>query len=148
MSIKIVSFLLSSILTTGILVGCGAKGMNDGTYTAEDLNYDDHGWKAAVTITVSSGRISDATFDYTAEDGTTKSGNAAYAEKMGTYAGITPDEYIQQYTKSLVETQDPEKIDVITGATTSQKDFKTLATAAMEAAKAGNTNTAKIELSK
>lgn len=148
MNIKIVSVLLSSILTTGMLVGCGAKGMKDGTYTAEDLNYDDHDWKASVTITVSSGRISDAKFDYTAEDGTTKSGNATYAEKMAPYAGITPDEYIKQYTKSLVDTQDPEKIDVITGATTSQNDFKTLATAAMEAAKTGNTNTVKIELSK
>lgn len=148
MNIKIVSVLISSILTTGILVGCGAKGMKDGTYTAEDLNYDDHGWKASVTISVSNGKISDAKFDYTAEDGTTKSGNTAYAEKMATYAGITPDEYIKQYTKALVETQDPEKIDVITGATTSQNDFKTLATVAMDAAKAGNTNTAKIELSK
>lgn len=148
MNKKIVSLLLSSILTAGILVGCGAKEMKDGSYTAEDLNYDDHGWKASVTITVSSGRISDAKFDYIAEDGTTKSGNAAYAEKMAAAVGITPDEYLSQYAKSLVEKQDHTKIDVISGATTSKNDFIALAKNAMAAAKTGNTNTTQVKLSK
>lgn len=143
----IISLFFVSILTT-FMAGCGNKALQDGTYTAEDLKYDAHGWKASVTLTVSSGRISDAKFEYTAEDGTTKGGNTAYGEKMAAAIGITPDEYIAQYTQKLIETQDPTKIDTISGATTSHKDFKTLATAAIEAAKSGNTTTTEVELSK
>lgn len=143
----IISLFFVSILTT-FMVGCGNKALQDGTYTAEDLKYDAHGWKASVTLTVSSGRISDAKFEYTAEDGTTKSGNAAYGEKMAAAVGITPDEYMAGYAQKLVDTQDPTKVDTISGATTSHKDFKTLATAAIEASKAGNTTTSQIELMK
>lgn len=143
----IITLFFVSILTT-FMVGCGNKALQDGTYTAEDLKYDAHGWKASVTITVSSGRISDANFEYTAEDGTTKGGNTAYGEKMASSVGITPDEYIAQYTQKLVDTQDPDKIDAISGATTSHKDFKTLATAAIDAAKSGNTTTTEVELFK
>ncbi|MDU4890273.1 MAG: FMN-binding protein [Clostridium sp.] len=143
----IITLFFVSILTT-FMVGCGNKALQDGTYTAEDLKYDAHGWKASVTITVSSGRISDAKFEYTAEDGTTKGGNTAYGEKMASAVGITPDEYIAQYTQKLVDTQDPDKIDAISGATTSHKDFKTLATAAIDAAKSGNTTTTEVELFK
>ena len=143
----IISLFFVSILTT-FMVGCGNKALQDGTYTSEDLNYDAHGWKASVTLTVSSGRISDAKFEYTAEDGTTKGGNTAYGEKMAAAVGITPDEYIAGYTQKLVDTQDPTKIDAISGATTSHKDFKTLATTAIEAAKSGNTTTTQFELTK
>ena len=145
---RIISMLFIPMLISTLLVGCGNKTMQDGTYTATDLNYDAHGWKASLTITVSGGIISDAKFEYTAEDGTTKSENSAYAERMAASAGITPDEYIAQYTKQLVDTQDAEKVDVVTGATTSHLDFKTLANAAINAAKAGNTNTAEVELNK
>ncbi len=148
MNKRITFLLVSTILTTGMLVGCGSKGMKNGTYTAEDKNFDDHGWKASVTITVSGGKVSDTKFDYVAEDGTTKRGNVAYGEKMSQTAGITPDEYLPQYEQALVTTQDPSKVEVVTGATTSQKDFKALAKAAMDAAKIGNTNTTQIELSK
>lgn len=143
----IITLFFVSILTT-FMVGCGNKALQDGTYTAEDLKYDAHGWKASVTITVSSGRISDAKFEYTAEDGTTKGGNTAYGEKMASAVGITPDEYIAQYTQKLVDTQDPDKIDAISGATTSHKDFKTLATAAIDATKSRNTTTTEVELFK
>lgn len=148
MNKKITALFVSIILTVGMLVGCGSKGMKDGTYTAEDKNFDDHGWKAYVTIIVSGGKVSDTKFDYTSEDGTTKSKNVVYGEKMSQIAGITPDEYLPQYENALVTTQDPTKIEVVTGATTSHKDFKTLAKIAMDAAKVGNTNTAQVELSK
>lgn len=67
---------------------------------------------------------------------------------MASAVGITPDEYIAQYTQKLVDTQDPDKIDAISGATTSHKDFKTLATAAIDAAKSRNTTTTEVELFK
>lgn len=145
---QIISLLFVSILTSTMMVGCGSKAMQDGTYTAQDTKYDVHGWKASVTITVSSGRISSAKFEYTAEDGTTKGGNTAYGEKMAAATGITPDEYMAQYTKQLIDTQDAENIDVVTGATTSHKDFKTLAAAAINAANTGNTSTTEVELYK
>lgn len=148
MNKKIIALVLSTLLTGGMLVGCGAKEMKDGTYTAEDKNFDDHGWKAYVTITVSSGKILTTKFDYITKDETTKSGNSAYGEKMSQSVAITPDEFLPQYENALVTTQNPSKVEVITGATTSHKDFKTLAKSAMDAAKVGNTKTVQIELKK
>lgn len=148
MTKKLITLFIFSVLTSLILVGCGASEMKDGTYTAEDLNYDDHGWKASVTINVSNGKISNVNFDYTKEDGSTKSNNPEYGQRMLKEVGITPDEYLKEYENSLIQTQNPEKVEAVSGATVSLGDFKSLAKAAMDAALSGNTNTVTIELIK
>lgn len=144
----IFSLLFISLLTNSLFIGCAKKTLQDGIYTAEDVTYDAHGWKAYVTITISNGKIIDTKFEYLSEEGTSKSENTSYAEKMATETGITPNEYMTKYSKQLIDKQNLEEIEVISGATTSQKDFKALATAAIEAAKSGNTDTIQVELYK
>jgi len=56
MNKKVIALFGSVILTAGMLVGCGSKGMKDGSYNAEFDTFDDHGWKGQVTITVADGK--------------------------------------------------------------------------------------------
>lgn len=137
---KLLALVFCVISTTLLLVGCGAKSMKDGTYTSEFEKYDVHGWKGYVSITVSSGKITDATFDYINEAGEKKSELPDYQSKMSTEVGITATEFCSAYAKDIIEKQS-EKVDVVTGATYSQGDVKKLAAAAIENAINGNKET-------
>lgn len=148
MNKKFIALLSSVVLTAGMLVGCGSKGMKDGTYKSEFDSFDNHGWKGQVEITVADGKITDSKFDYVNEAGDLKSKDAEYQEKMKKVSGIGPVEFSAQYAKALVEKQDPEAVDVITGATTSGDDFKALAKAAIQYANSGKTETALVKPAK
>lgn len=148
MNKKIIALVSSVILAAGMLVGCGSKGMQDGTYNAEYDTFDDHGWKGQVSITVADGKITDSTFDYINETGDLKSKNAEYQESMKKVSGIGPVEFTVQYADALVEKQDPESVDVITGATYALNDLKVLADAAIQYANDGNTETAVVKAAK
>ncbi|MDU1414323.1 MAG: FMN-binding protein [Clostridium sp.] len=143
MNKKILALLSSVVLTAGVLVGCGnsSKGMQDGTYNAEFDKFDDHGWKGQVSITVASGKISEAKFDYVNEAGKLKSEDADYQATMTSVSGVGPVEFTKKYSDAIVEKQSAE-IDVVTGATTSHNDCKTLVQAAIDNANAGKSETA------
>ncbi|WP_346895714.1 FMN-binding protein [Clostridium sp. UBA7503] len=148
MNKKVLALLSSVVLTAGMLVGCGSKGMKDGSYKSEFDAFDDHGWKGQVEITVADGKITDAKFDYVNESGDLKSKDAEYQEKMTQVSGIGPVEFSAQYAEALVEKQDPATVDAITGATTSGDDFKLLADAAVQYANDGKTETAVVKAKK
>ncbi len=146
MTKKVISLICSVVLIAGILVGCNSKGMKDGTYNAEYDNFDVYGWKGQVSITVSKGKISSATFDYINEAGVRKSEDTEYENKMKNVSGIGPAEYSVQYANALVDKQVPEDIDVITGASYAINDLQALATKAIEHANEGNTETAIVKI--
>lgn len=148
MNKKVIALLSSVILTAGMLVGCGSKGMKDGTYKSEFDSFDNHGWKGQVEITVANGKITDTKFDYVNEAGDLKSKDADYQVTMTNASGIGPVEFSTQYAKALVEKQDSEAVDTITGATTSGDDFKTLSKAAIQYANSGKTETAVVKAAK
>jgi major membrane immunogen (membrane-anchored lipoprotein) len=120
----------------------------DGTYKAEYDNFDSHGWKSTVSLTISGDKITDVVFDYVNKDGGLKSKDAAYEDQMKKVNKIGPAEYTVQLADALKSSQDITKVDSLTGATTSSNNFKTLATAALEKAKAGDTTTAVLPLPK
>jgi major membrane immunogen (membrane-anchored lipoprotein) len=148
MNKKVIALLSTVVLTAGMLVGCGSKGMKDGSYKSEFDAFDDHGWKGQVEITVAGGKITDSKFDYVNESGDLKSKDTGYQENMKKVSGIGPVEFSAQYAEALVEKQDPATVDVITGATTSGDDFKTLADAAIQYANGGKSETAVVKAAK
>lgn len=148
MNKKVIALLSSVVLTAGMLVGCGSKGMKDGTYKSEFDAFDDHGWKGQVEITVADGKITDTKFDYVNEAGDLKSKDADYQANMSKVSGIGPAEFTVQYAEALVEKQDPASVDAVTGATSSGSDFKTLADAAIQYANDGKTETAVVKAAK
>lgn len=116
-----------------------AAELKDGTYKAE-TGFDDRGWKAVHTITVSGGKVTESTFDYENKDGALKSEDEEYNKNMESKSGISSKDATDQMDKAFVEAQSAD-IEVVTGATHSTENFKATAAALLEAAAEGNTET-------
>ena len=116
-----------------------AAELQDGTYTLVEKNFDTRGWKTEFSITVVDGKITESTFD------NVNSEDAEYQANMAEKVGVGPADYFPQLNNQLIETQDPEAVEVVTGATSSTDTFKKYAPMLIEAAEAGDTTTIEID---
>ena len=96
--------------------------LEDGTYTGES-EVDQRGWKGVVEITVADGRITEVNFDELNEEGNRKSEQEEYNQNWEAQAGISAQEAYPGYANALIETQDIDEVDVITGATSTFGKF-------------------------
>ena len=122
-----------------------ASDLHTGYYSAETASFDTHGWKEYITIYVSDNTI--VTVEYNARNasGFIKSWDLDYMRTMMAKAGTYPNEYTRAYSVSLLNWQDPENIDAMTGATHSYHTFQLLAEAAIGQSKAGDKQMALVE---
>lgn len=109
----------------------GDETYEDGTYNAEGET-DERGWKATIEVTVENGKITEAKFDEVKEDGTLKSQDEAYIERWSSATGAKAPEVYAQLEEDLIEKQNPEDVETITGATQATEKFKTLAAEALK----------------
>lgn len=114
----------------------------DGVYKATYDYIDSHGWKPQLTVTVKGGKITIAKFDYVNPQGKLKTRDIKYNAAMKKVKGTYPALYSPVLGQELVKNQSVDKVDVVTGATSSSNNFKALATAALENAKKGDKTTA------
>ena len=127
------------------LTGCGSeKGMKNGYYTAEMKEYD-YGWKEYVCIFVKNDTIVSVEFNAKDPSGFIKAWDNAYMENMKPVSGTYPNEYTRLYGSRLLESQDIEEVDVVSGATSSGGNFYKLVNAAVEQAREGNSEVAVVE---
>jgi major membrane immunogen (membrane-anchored lipoprotein) len=127
------------------LTGCGSeKGMKNGYYTAEMKEYD-YGWKEYVCIFVKNDTIVSIEFNAKDASGFIKAWDNAYMENMKPVSGTYPNEYTRLYGSRLLESQDIEEVDVVSGATSSGGNFYKLVNAAVEQAREGNSEVAVVE---
>ncbi|MGT2802586.1 Major membrane immunogen, membrane-anchored lipoprotein [Streptococcus henryi] len=156
------AMLLTSVLT---LAACGSKSsddtsassdakveeststaaLKDGTYTAES-GFDERGWKVVHTITVKDGKIESSNFDYENADGAKKSEDEEYNKNMEAKSGISSKDATAKLNEELVETQNVDDVETVSGATHSSENFKVSAEALLKAAAEGNTDTVEIDL--
>ncbi|WP_125151948.1 FMN-binding protein [Clostridium rectalis] len=153
---KISGIVLCIAMTMTLFAGCassndGNKGAKDSketkTITYKDGKYkasydkaDSHGWKAFVELEVKNGKISAVDFDYLSKDNKRKTEDRNYNETMKKSKSKTsPKEFCPKLEKNLVEKQDLNKVDGVSGATSSVENFKALAKAALENASKGET---------
>lgn len=132
MYLKKLSILL--ILLTLILTACGAK-LEDGSYNGRSTP-DSRGAYGEVNVEVEDGKIASAEFLQYNADGTLK--DESYGEEAGEESYEKAQnalKYSEQYPEKLVETQDVEKVDAVTGATSSWKQFQEAAKDALAKAK-------------
>ena len=122
-----------------------AAELKDGTYTLVEKNFDTRGWKTEFSITVVDGKITESTYENVNEAGAKKSEDADYQARMVAKAGVGPADYFPALNNQLVEKQDPEAVEVVTGATGSSDTFKKYAPMLVEAAEAGDTTTIEID---
>ncbi len=95
----------------------------DGTHEAE-LEPDERGWKAVVELTVEGGNITEVAFDEVNEEDARKSEDEDYLERWGTAANIDASEVYPKYEADLIESQNVEEVEVITGATSTHEKFQ------------------------
>lgn len=131
-----VSLLLLMLLLC--LCGCGTdKKMKDGFYTAEMSDYS-FGWKEYLCIMVKNNKIVYAEFNAKDPSGYIKAWDNAYMKNMAPVSGTYPNEYTREYVAQLIETQNPEEVEMVTGASSSGDNFSKLSVAVIEQAKAGD----------
>lgn len=140
---KLMCIVLSTVLIAALLVGCGTKSneseYKEGTYEVEAENFDEHGWKSQLELEIKDGKIAEAKFDYVNEEGNLKTEDENYNTMMKEASGTNPAEFSPELSKRLIDAQDIEKVDVVTGATVSSDEFKKLANVALENAESGKT---------
>jgi major membrane immunogen (membrane-anchored lipoprotein) len=152
---KAVSIILGLTLATGILAGCNSnKPTNsngklvDGVYKVEYDNFDSHGYKGQLELTINSGKISDVKYDEVKNDGTFKSKDEAYKKSMEEQSKTYPEKAYSELKQQLISKQ-TSNIDVVTGATAPSSSFKTLVKYALDnMANSGKTTSAKVPASK
>lgn len=147
---KFMGLALVSVLSVSLLAGCRSSSKSvdaskeaaykDGKYRASFDKLDTHGWQAFAEIEIKDGKIATVDFDYLNKDNKRKSEDADYIKAMASKSGTSPDKYCPQLEKALVEKQDLEKVDVVTGATSSTNNMKQLAKLVLENAKKGDYN--------
>ncbi|KAF1304635.1 FMN-binding protein [Enterococcus saccharolyticus] len=118
--------------------------LKDGTYNLEEENYN-NGYRVTFSIVVKDGKIVESNYDNVNEAGKSKVEDEEYNKKMEEVAKNSPEKYIPALNESLLSTQDPEAMDVVTGATHSFHSFQNYAQQLIQAAQAGNTETIKID---
>ncbi|HUZ17489.1 MAG TPA: FMN-binding protein, partial [Spirochaetia bacterium] len=97
------------------------------TYTASVKDFDKHGWKGQIAVTFDNGKITAVKYDEVNKDKVLKTQDAAYAKNMSAKTNVTPAEAYTKLDQQLVATQDPAKVDVVTGATEGSHTFIELA---------------------
>lgn len=145
---KLFSALIAGTLIATLLVGCGSKAPAETPATeapaaeapAEDganvvtveSDFDERGWKQVLEVTFDGDKIVDAKFDYINKDGQLKSEDEEYNQNMKEKSGVSAAEAVVQLAEDLVAKQDPDAVDVVTGATGTSEGFKELAKQAVE----------------
>lgn len=136
---RILTLVLVGLFLLFAISGCSSKTATgtykDGTYKAEQPNFDEHGWKGQIEITVKDGKIASVTYNEVNKDGQLKRDDQQYAENMKAKTGVTPKEAYEKLEQQLIEKQDPDKVDTVTGATHTSQTFKELAAEVLKSAK-------------
>lgn len=139
---KILLLYLTFILIV-FVAACARKGpepqppqeeaaLKDGVYSAQEAEFDEHDWKAMATVIVENGKISNVFYDEINKEGAIKSLDQDYAAGMKDKSGETPLEAAKKLAGDLIEKQDPEKVDTVSGATGTSTKFKNLVSEALD----------------
>ena len=132
------SLAFASMLLSACGEGTGAAAYKDGTYIGKSSE-DDRGAYGEATITIQNNQITDCQFVTWQKDGSKK--DEDYGKVNGAISN--PDYYemaqlavkaMEEYAQKLVEVQNLEGVDVISGATISHDQFQEAVRNALEEA--------------
>ncbi len=144
---KPIATALTIVLILVALVGCGngeettaeGPGYEDGVYFATYTHVDGHGWQPFLEIEVEDGKIVDTNFDYAAPDGSLKSKDRGYRERMEAATGTHPALFSGELENRLMEKQNS-PVEAVSGATGSSEWFNELAAELVAKAETGDTD--------
>lgn len=130
--------------TTPIEIDAQAK-LKDGVYKLAEKNLTSNGWKTFINMTVKDGKIIKVDYDFLDKDGQLKSKSTEYEKAMKAKSGTGPKEYIPALSKSLVEKQKAEEVEVVSGATHSSHAFSVYSAQLINAAQKGETTPIEVD---
>lgn len=142
---RFIAVLLVVLATACLMTGC-SSGMKDGTYKAQFKDYDDHGWKDYVSITVKDGKITDVDYDSMNADGTKKSEDQAYRESMEPVSKTYPAKFYKELGGSAFRKAGSQEGGRGDRCHQFQQRFQDSGRGGVKAAKAGTTDA--VEVSK
>lgn len=99
----------------------------DETYTVQAAEPDERGWRAVLSVRYEDGNIASVDYDEVNAQNQKKSADTAYAERMKAASGVSHTEAYERLERQLLETQNPEELDTVTGATSTSNKFIELA---------------------
>jgi len=135
LKMKKIAVSLISVLLIFVLAACGGAKLKDGSYEGQSTP-DSRGGYGTVKIEVKDGKITSAEFLQYNADGSLKDENYGKESGEENYKKAQNAlESSQKYAEKLVETQNVDKVDSITGATSSWKSFQEAAKDALAKAK-------------
>lgn len=130
---KIALLVMSALLV--LLSGCGSKTMADGVYEGK-YEAEDSKATTEVTITIKDNKIVDCTMISRDDQGMIKDENYGKDSSEENYKlAQLALKGMQEYPAKLVETQNVEEIDAVTGATITLREFNVAVEQALEQAK-------------
>lgn len=145
---KTLAIAVAMLAVMGTMASCGDnansnEAYKDGSYRVEAKDFDDHGWKEYINVTVKDGKIAEVEFDaLSQEDGHKKTEDQEYKDAyIGAGFETYPADYTEKLEKGLVEKQDASKVDTVAGATHSSDFFKQMMKELDKNMKKGDTNT-------
>lgn len=122
-----VMFSLFVLLLAGCAGGGGEEKVSyqDGSYEAESAK-DDRGAYGTITVIIENGKITAADYEEIQSDGTPKGEDYSYQTSVDAQP---------KYEAELVEKQNPDKVETVSGATSTWNKFKEAAKGALDKAK-------------
>lgn len=122
---KALAVLTLIFVVLSVFTGCSSA-YKDGSYHAEFSDFDEHGWKEYVDVTVTDGKVSALIFDGVDADGNKKSEDETYRSDMDTVEGTYPAKFYADITNQYLEAGKLKDVATVAGATVSTGHFQAL----------------------
>jgi major membrane immunogen (membrane-anchored lipoprotein) len=120
--------------------------LQDGYFTAKNLNYDKNGWQEYLTIFVNDGIITTVEFNAQNNSGFLRSWDMDYISEEHERTGVNPNYYPRLYASYLIALQDPSRIQSITGGRRTHEIFINLAKAAINQSLIGDLKIIEVDI--
>ncbi len=134
---KISIIMLIFVVSVTLLAACGGGGNTNEGKKEEQVSYKDGTWEGqsakdergaygSISLAIKDNKITTADFEEIQEDGTPKGSDYQYQTSV---------EAQPKYEQELIEKQNPDEVDSVSGATATWNKFKEAAKAALDKAK-------------
>ena len=133
-------FMLFALLPLTAIAGCSRDGdaMQDGYYSAAAASFNEDGWKEFITLYIHNNRIMTVEYNARNASGLVLSWDVLYIRKLEAKLRVHPNQIIREYSKELLNRQDPRLIRQVSGDVYFYETFIKLAAIAVKQAKTGN----------
>ncbi|MGL4345951.1 MAG: hypothetical protein ACRCTE_12195 [Cellulosilyticaceae bacterium] len=140
--------IVGSLVTTMLLSGCSQsqkdkENINNaqaGNVVELEGAADQYGWMPQIRLTFDGETLKEVYFEYINGEAAKKSQDEEYNANMESKTGISVKDAMENLRKQLVAKQDPNAVEVVTGATQTSTEFIDMAKEGYEHYKKGETS--------